>query len=91
VGDNVSDDFLHDLKQPLNLIRVLAQDVRLDVTKDRLEIASLPETMTEIEAAVDELVTRLDELRESLRSQARQDVDDSNVSHRDELGSTREH
>jgi hypothetical protein len=47
--------------------------------------------MTEIEAAVDELVTRLDELRELLRSQAQQDVDDSDVSHRDVLGSTREH
>lgn len=54
---------LHDLKQPLNQVRVVAQDVRIDVRKDRLEVASLAGGMREIESAVDELVARLDQLR----------------------------
>lgn len=54
---------IHDLKQPLNHIRVTAQDVRLDVTKYRLEVDSLPESMSEIEMAVDRLTLNIDRLR----------------------------
>lgn len=54
---------LHDLKQPLNQMRVVAQDVRLDVKKGRLEVAELATGMAEIEGAVDQLVRRLDQLR----------------------------
>ncbi len=57
------DRLLHDLKQPLNLIRVIAQDVRLDLKKGRFEIDSLPENMGDIENSVDELVTKIDHLR----------------------------
>lgn len=57
------DRVLHDLKQPLNLIRVLAQDVRLDVARDRFDVDGLPESMATIEKTVDELVHRIDELR----------------------------
>lgn len=54
---------LHELKQPLNLIRVIAQDVRLDATRDRLEPSALPGSMFEVEQSVDEMVLRLDQLR----------------------------
>lgn len=57
------DRLLHDLKGPLNHIRVVAQDIRLDTTKDRLEVESLPEGMAEIETAVDQLALRIDRLR----------------------------
>lgn len=54
---------LHDLKQPLNVIRIVAQSLRLDIKKDRLEVELLPDSMTEIEDAVDQLVQRIDQLR----------------------------
>ncbi len=53
---------LHDLKQPLNLIRVVAQEIRLDVRKGRLEAEALPERMLEIEHAVDQAVAAIDRL-----------------------------
>ncbi|MBI5538272.1 MAG: HAMP domain-containing histidine kinase [Deltaproteobacteria bacterium] len=59
----VFDRILHDLKQPLNSIRVAAQDVRLDLRKNRLDPASLPDTLVGIEGAVDELARRIDLLR----------------------------
>jgi hypothetical protein len=57
------DQWLHDLKQPLNLVRVVAQDVRLDARKGRLDPATLPERMLEIERAVDDAVARLAAIR----------------------------
>jgi signal transduction histidine kinase len=64
------DRLLHDLKQPLNQIRVVAQDLRIDIRKDRLDVGSLPESMAEIEEAVDELVSRIDRFRSFVRSSA---------------------
>lgn len=58
------DRLVHDLKQPLNHIRVVAQDVRIDVGKNRLEIESVPESMREIEEAVSQLATMLDRLHQ---------------------------
>lgn len=57
------DALLHDLKQPLNAIRVIAQELRLDVSKNRLDIESMPQRLKEIEKSVDELVKRIDLLR----------------------------
>ncbi len=57
------DRLLHDLKQPLNLVRVIAQDVRLDERKGRLDLTALPARMLEIERAVDDVVERLDQIR----------------------------
>lgn len=56
------DRLVHDLKQPLNHIRVVAQDVRIDVSKNRLDVQSVPESMQEIDQAVSRLVTMLDRL-----------------------------
>lgn len=53
---------LHDLKQPLNHIRVIAQDVRIDANKERLDVTSVPDSMKEIETAVDDLVQSLDRI-----------------------------
>ena len=53
---------LHDLKQPLNQIRVIAQDIRIDAKKERLDVASVPDSMKEIENAVDDLVNSLDRI-----------------------------
>jgi signal transduction histidine kinase len=64
------DRLLHDLKQPLNQIRVVAQDLRIDIRKDRLDVGSLPESMAEIEEAVDELASRIDRFRGFVRSSA---------------------
>jgi signal transduction histidine kinase len=61
---------LHDLKQPLNHIRVTAQDVRLDVMKDRLAIESLPQSMSEIEMAVDQVASNIDRLRAFSRQES---------------------
>lgn len=68
---------LHDLKHPLNLIRVVAQDLRLDVRKNRFDVASLEESMSTVEIAVDELTARLDRLRSFARGS---DVPASEVS-----------
>ena len=57
------DPLLHDLKQPMNLIRVVAQDVNLDSMKGRLDEESIPQSMQEIIAAVDQLVSSIDRLR----------------------------
>lgn len=54
---------LHDLKQSLNIIRFIAQDVRLDIKKDRFDVSSLPENMKEIETSIDRLVYCFDKLR----------------------------
>ena len=54
---------MHDLKQPLNAISVIAQELRHDANKDRLDSGSIPTRMKEIESAVKELVGRLDDLR----------------------------
>lgn len=62
------DAMLHDLKQPMNVIRIMAQGVRLDVAKNRLDVESLPETMRDIEKAVDELVSRIDQTRDILKT-----------------------
>jgi signal transduction histidine kinase len=64
------DRLLHDLKQPLNQIRVVAQDLRIDLRKDRLDVESLPESMEEIERAIDEVVARIDQFRRFARSSA---------------------
>lgn len=64
------DRLFHDLKQPLNQIRVVAQDLRIDCRKNRLEVDSLPESMEEIEHAIDELVVRIDRFRCFARSKS---------------------
>jgi C4-dicarboxylate-specific signal transduction histidine kinase len=46
---------LHDLCQPLNLARVVAQDVALDARRARLEVATVPERMADIIGAMDRL------------------------------------
>ena len=66
LGDALA-DFLHDLKQPLNLIKVIAQDVRLDVSKNRLDVNTLPGSMKDIEASIDRLVSQIDEYRQKVR------------------------
>ncbi len=58
------DRLLHDFKQPLNLVRLIAQDLRLDARKGRLELAEVPDQMGEIIGAVDDLVRSLNRLRE---------------------------
>ncbi len=60
------DRLVHDLKQPLNLIRVTAQQVRLDVKRERLDVSTLARDMADIEQAVDELVRHIDRLRRLL-------------------------
>jgi len=57
------DRLLHDLKQPLNVIRFIAQDVRMDINKERLEVDQLPESMHEIIQSIDKLILCLDRLR----------------------------
>ncbi len=54
---------LHDLKQPLNLIRIVAQEIRLDHKKNRLDVEAIPETMLEIEQSIDKFSSQLDRLR----------------------------
>ena len=71
------DRLLHDLKQPLNLIRVLAQDVRIDVAKNRLDPATLPATMKGIEQSADELAMQLDRVRTFLRSTGHDEPEES--------------
>jgi C4-dicarboxylate-specific signal transduction histidine kinase len=51
---------LHDMKQPLNLIRMVAQEVKRGAKQGRVELDSLPEDMAEIVVEVDRLVTMLD-------------------------------
>jgi signal transduction histidine kinase len=57
------DRLLHDLKQPLNLIRVVAQDVKRDGRMGRVELDALPGDMDEIVAAVDRLAGEIDRIR----------------------------
>jgi signal transduction histidine kinase len=57
------DRLLHELKQPLNLVRVVAQDVSLDAKKGRLDPDSIPQSMDEIIEAVDQLVICINRLR----------------------------
>jgi len=54
---------LHELAQPLNRIRITAQDIRIDVREKRVEVASLSDSMLEIEREVDLLARRFDLLR----------------------------
>lgn len=61
-------NLLHELRQPLNVIRITAQGLRLDAAKSRLDVEALPETLREIEKAVDDLVARIDQFRETLKS-----------------------
>jgi hypothetical protein len=62
-ADPTLDRLLHDLKQPLNLARVVAQDLRLDAQRGRLVVERLPESLRAIEAAVDEAVEHIEQLR----------------------------
>ena len=57
------DRLFHDLKQPLNLIRFVAQDLRLDIANNRLEPGLLSECMQSVEQAVDELTAQINKLR----------------------------
>lgn len=70
---------LHDLKQPANLIRVLAQEVSIDVRRGRLDIEELPESMSEIERSVDELVIMLGRLRRLFRAPTQ--ADEATIGH----------
>jgi signal transduction histidine kinase len=63
----------HDLRQPLNAISVIAQELRLDANKDRLDTESLPRRMKEIESAVGELINQLDQLRDVVKSNTADD------------------
>lgn len=62
-SETIFDQLLHDLKQPLNLIRVVAQDLKLDCKRDRLDVSLIPESMVEIERAIDTVVRQIDSLR----------------------------
>jgi signal transduction histidine kinase len=64
------DRLLHDLKQPLNLIRISAQELRLDARKNRVDLSALPGQLQQIEAAVDALVKELDQLRTFARAKS---------------------
>ncbi len=66
-ADAALDRLLHDLKQPLNFIKIVAQDLRLDAIKERLDLSALPRSLAEIEAAVDELAGQIDQLRGFVR------------------------
>jgi len=57
------DRLLHDMKQPLNLVRMVAQEVRRDARRGRVELATLSEDMADLVAQVDRLVTMLDGFR----------------------------
>ena len=57
------DRLLHDMKQPLNLVRMVAQEVRRDARRGRVELDSLSEDMAELVAQVDRLVGMLDGFR----------------------------
>jgi signal transduction histidine kinase len=57
------DRLLHDLKQPLNFVRMVAQDVRLDAKRDRLDLEEVPGNMDEIIGAIDKLVHWINQLR----------------------------
>jgi signal transduction histidine kinase len=74
VADVLLDRLLHDLKQPLNLVRVTAQDVRIDLRKERLDLQSLPKSMRDIEEGIDTVVRRVDQLRIFLRGDSEADV-----------------
>jgi len=69
------DRLLHDLKQPLNTIGVIAQDIRIDLRKDRLAIGDLAGSMREIERSIQKLVGALDQLRTFARSGAAPEED----------------
>ncbi|MDH5673419.1 MAG: hypothetical protein OEZ06_14795 [Myxococcales bacterium] len=64
---------VHDLAQPLNQIRMVSQELGIDLRKDRFDPASLPDCLQEIEAAVAVLDTRLRQLG-SLRDAAAETV-----------------
>ncbi len=57
------DRLLHDMKQPLNLVRMVAQEVRRDARRGRVELDTLSEEMAELMAQVDRLVAMLDQFR----------------------------
>jgi two-component system, NtrC family, C4-dicarboxylate transport sensor histidine kinase DctB len=57
------DRLLHDIKQPLNLIRIEAQSTRLDADERRVQVESLPDSMRTIEKAVCQVADQLDRLR----------------------------
>jgi C4-dicarboxylate-specific signal transduction histidine kinase len=51
------------MKQPLNLVRMVAQEVRRDARRGRVELDSLSEDMADLVTQVDRLVTMLDGFR----------------------------
>lgn len=59
---------VHGLLQPLNVIRCVAQDLRIDVKKGRLDVESLPDAMLDIEKSIDVLASQLGQLRAFARS-----------------------
>ena len=63
---NAMSELLHDMKQPLNLIKVIAQDVRLDVRKNRLQLDTLSDSMTEIEETIDKVISQIENLRQQV-------------------------
>lgn len=66
-ADVALERLLHDLKQPLNFIKIVAQDIRLDATRHRLDLSALPRSLAEIEAAVEDLAGQIDQLRGFVR------------------------
>jgi len=57
------DRLLHDMKQPLNLVRMVAQEVRRDARRGRVELDTLSEDLADLVAQVDRLVGMLDGFR----------------------------
>jgi signal transduction histidine kinase len=70
VAAGLLDRLLHDIKQPLNLIRIEAQSTRLDADEQRVQVETLPETMRSIERAVCQVADQLDRLRGFARKRA---------------------
>ena len=56
----------HELRQPIAHVRIVAQDVRLDIARGRFDIATLPESMRGVEKAVDAMMAQLDHLENLL-------------------------
>ena len=54
---------LHDLKQPLNTIRVVAQATRLDLGVGAIDPEELIESMRDVQQAVDDVTGQLERLR----------------------------
>ncbi len=71
------DALIHDLKQPLNFLKTVAQDLRIDATRNRLDVETVPATMRAVEEAVDELSGHLSKLHQFANAGANASVEPS--------------